>query len=144
MSYSYTKSGTDETEHGTDWTKDEQREELVWCDECNGYVRLPVGSCGHDARAKKANDEVVAKTKAKTIMAPIICSCGNGRCYAVGVFGHPEPIYAAEIRPISSGQDAKDRRALELKAMAVRQKREEDRAKAEQEELERGSVSWGN
>lgn len=44
----------------------------------------------------------------------LVCSCGSTTCLAISRFGHPRPVFAQEIEPISC-QTRRDRRALVLK-----------------------------
>lgn len=59
-----------------------------------------------------------AKTKTRTVRVKVICSCGYYTCGMIRRFGHPEPLYQAEIRPLPS-QYARDQRALALHAEAA-------------------------
>lgn len=52
--------------------------------------------------------------QAKADMVKVICSCGSFSCGAITTFGHPVPLYQAEIEPLSS-QYSKDCRAVALK-----------------------------
>lgn len=44
----------------------------------------------------------------------IICSCGYYTCSAIGLYGHPVPVFKEDIEPLFP-QGRRDRRALELK-----------------------------
>ncbi len=59
-----------------------------------------------------------AKAKERTVRVKVICSCGYYTCGMIRRFGHPEPVYQVEIRPLPS-QYARDLRALALHAEAA-------------------------
>ena len=68
-----------------------------------------------DEEARKAIETAMkADLAAKTASIKIVCSCGFTRCGLIGRFGHPVPVFKAEIQPIPS-QYARDMRALALK-----------------------------
>lgn len=54
-----------------------------------------------------------AGAKLATVRVKVICSCGYYTCGMIRRYGHPEPLYRSDIRPLPS-QYARDRRALEL------------------------------
>lgn len=61
---------------------------------------------------KNEDDQIVAVTE--KVKKVVICSCGYFTCGAIGIFGHPVPVFQENIEPIPS-QPSRDREALRLK-----------------------------
>lgn len=59
-----------------------------------------------------------AEEDADVVLVRVICSCGSISCGAIRRYGHPEPVYEAEIQPLPS-QFARDQRAVALHGGAL-------------------------
>jgi hypothetical protein len=65
---------------------------------------------------KNEDGEIVAENAA-TARKTVICSCGLFSCGAIGIYGHPVPVFQASIEPLYP-QSTRDREALALKGGA--------------------------
>jgi hypothetical protein len=63
---------------------------------------------------KNEDGQIVAAEENKALKKVVICSCGCFTCGAIGIFGHPVPVFTEQIEPIPS-QFSRDREALRLK-----------------------------
>lgn len=71
-----------------------------------------------EATAEGEATEEDEDERAGGVRVKLVCSCGFATCPAVRRYGHPEPVFEAEIRPLPS-QFARDQRALALHAEAA-------------------------
>lgn len=55
------------------------------------------------------------KAIAKTRMVPLVCSCGSQKCYAINMFGLPQPTFQEHIEPVFP-QMSRDNKARRMKA----------------------------
>lgn len=67
-----------------------------------------------EKRGLKLDEQGNVVRDLKTRRVPIICSCGIYTCCMVTRFGHPEPVFEEDIKPLWP-QSKRDRKALELK-----------------------------
>ena len=106
--YSYCETESEsEVKHGDDEDQEIKYEEML--------VRNGVLERTSEEQAKLDAEESVKK---QTRMVMIVCSCGHAKCPAIGMFGHPIPVFEERIQPIE-WQMERDRVALLLKQNGV-------------------------
>lgn len=93
---------------------DEERDAHTAEDEAEEAMLAALAKLG---LTKNEDGQIVAAEENRAAKKTVICSCGYFTCSMVGVYGHPVPVYQAQIEPLPS-QPSRDREALRIKGEA--------------------------